>query len=264
MKKIILFLLVIVSLGSCSDYQKVLKSVDNEAKLVMIDTLMNRGKYSKAITLFEQVITQYRGTDKAPELALKYGEALFKNGQYPTSAGQFERYADAYAFAPKVEYALFMEGRSYAEMAAVYSKDQAYTIKAIAKLQDYINNYPDGEYVTKSNEQISALRYILDKKAYEIAKNYHHRNAFIPAITTFENFIADHPGSEYLDDAHFYLLDSEFQYAEKSIITAMGERLDKAKEYYDVFKRRYPNSEYRAEADKILVKINELKTKNNL
>ncbi len=264
MKKIVVLVFVLTALASCSKYQKVLKSTDNDAKLAMIDTLMNRKKYNKAITLFEQVIQQYRGTDKAPELAVKYGDALYYSGRYPTAAGQYERYADAYALAPKVEYVKYMEGKSYAAMSATYARDQEYTDKAILRLQDYINKYPNGEYVKQSNEVIDALRFKLDKKAYEIAKNYHHRSAYIPAISALENFIAEHPGSEYQDDAHFYLLDSEYSYAIKSISTQIESRLEVAKKYYDNFVRRYPESEYRAEADKILVKINEFKTQNTI
>lgn len=259
MKNVVVLLLMVAALASCSNYQKAYKGVDNEAKLAMIDTMMKKEKYGKAIALFEQVVQQYRGTDKAPELALKYGEALFENGQYPTAAGQFERYADAYAFAPKVEYSLFMEAKSYSKMAAVYSRDQTYTNKAIAKLQDYINNYPEGEYVSQANTEISDLRFILDKKAYEIAKNYHHRDAYIPAIAAFENFIADHPGSSFQDDAHFYLLDSEYGYADKSIYTVQSERLEIAKKYYETFVRRFPNSEYREKADEIMEKIKNYK-----
>lgn len=264
MKKIVVLVFFLTALASCSKYQKVLKSTDNEAKLVMIDTLLNRKKYNKAITLFEQVIQQYRGTDKAPELAVKYGDALFYNGNYPTAAGQYERYADAYAMSPKVEYVKYMEGKCYAEMSAIYSRDQEYTNKSIIRLQDYINKYPNGEYVKQSNEVINNLRSKLDKKAYEIAKNYHHRNAYIPAIATLENFIAEHPGSEYQDDAHFYLLDSEYSYAIKSISSQIESRLDVALKYYDNFVRRYPESEYRADADKILAKINEYKKQNNI
>jgi outer membrane protein assembly factor BamD len=259
MKNAILVLMMVLALASCSEYQKVLKGVDNEAKLVMIDTLMNRGKYTKAIVLFDQVEQQYRGTDKAPELALKYGEALFADGMFPTSAGQFERYADAYAFAPKVEYALFMEGKSYANMVAVFSRDQLYTNKAITKLQDYINNYPNGEYVSRANDEISDLRFILDQKAYEIAKNNHHRDAYIPAIATLENFIEDHPGSSFQDDAHFYLLDAQYSYAENSVYTIVPKRLEKAKKYYDTFVKRFPDSEYKERADKIMTKITEYK-----
>lgn len=257
MRNVVLILIVAVTLASCSEYQQVLKSTNNDLKLAMIDTLIKKEKYSKAITLFEQVITQYRGTDKAPELAIKYGDALFNDGLYPTAAGQFERYADAYAFADKVEYARFMEGKSYARMVAVYSRDQRHANQALTKLQDYINSYPDGQFAKEANNEVDELRKVLDKKAYQIAKNYHHRKAYIPAIATFENFITEHPGSELQDDAHYYLLESEFEYAINSIDTRVGERMDLAKKYYDTFATRFPNSEYKKEADKIMKKITE-------
>lgn len=263
MKNFIVLTILIVTLASCSPYQKALKSTDNDLKLAMIDTLMKKGKYNKTIPLFEQVVTQYSGTDKAPELGIKYGDALFATRLYPTAVGQFQRFTDTYSFDEKAEYATFMVGKSKAQMTRSYGRDQENTKEALALLQDYINAYPEGKYIQEANEEISKLRSLLDKKAYEIAKNYHHREAYIPAIKAFENFITDHPGSEFQDDAQFYLFDSEYQYAILSIDALVGERLAIAEKYYKTFISRYPSSEYRKDADKLMEKINENKFKNN-
>lgn len=264
MKNYIVLLLLAVFAVSCSPYQSALKSTDNEVKLAMIDTLLKKEKYSKAVNLFDQIIPQYRGTDKAEDLSLKYAKALYETGQYDLSAYQFERFVQSHPTSDEREFAAFMGAKSYYHMTAVYSKNQINTDRALAKLQDYINTYPDGSNVIQANVLVSELRLKLDKKAYEIAKNYHHRERYIPAIKSFENFIIQHPGSEYMDDAQYYLLESEYLYASKSTIDKMEERMDLAIKYYNTFVSRFPSSEYREDADEIMVKIEEYKSQKNI
>jgi outer membrane protein assembly factor BamD len=59
-----------------------------------------------------------------------------------------------------------------------------------------------------------------------------------------------------MDDAQFYLLDSQFQYAKKSTFNLIPERMEQAKKYYNTFIKRHPQSEYRKRADELLDEIN--------
>lgn len=260
---IVLLLLAFVAVG-CGPYQNALKSTDNELKLAMIDTLLKKEKYGKAVNLFDQIIPQYRGTDKAEELSIKYAKALYETRDYANSAYQFERFVQSHPSSDNKEYAAYMGAKSHYHMSAIYSKDQERTNVALAKLQDYINIFPEGEHTTDANGLVSDLRDKLDQKAYGIAKNYHHRDRYIPAIKSFENFIIQHPGSDYMDDAQFYLLDSQYLYATKSRIELVPERLELATKYYNTFVNRFPTSEYREDADEIMKNINDFKIKNNI
>lgn len=264
MKNYIVLLLLAIMAVSCGPYQTALKSTDNEVKLAMIDTLLKREKYSKAVNIFDQIIPQYRGTDKAEALSIKYAQALYETKDYPNSAYQYERFVQSHPTSENREYAAFMGAKSHYHMSAVYSKSQINTDRGLAKLQDYINLYPDGKYAEEANTLVSELRFKLDRKSYEIAKNYHHRNRFIPAIKSFENFIVQHPGSEFMDDAQFYLIDSQYLYAMKSRESLVLERLELATKYYNTFVSRFPASEYREDADEIMENINDFKLKNNI
>jgi outer membrane protein assembly factor BamD len=255
MKNTLLTVALLVLIASCSPYQRALKSEDSAVKIAMIDTMMKKGKYSKATMLFEQIIPKYRGTDSAADMAIKYAEALYGNEEYPVSANQYERFISSHPGHPNRELAMFMAAKSHYKMSPIYSKDQRETKIGLVKLQDYINLFPTGEYADQANALVNELRTKLDKKEFEIARNYHHRERYIPAVESFENFIIDHPGSDYQDDAHFYLLDSQFQYAILSRDLLVTERLDIAKKYYDTFAKRFPNSEYVEDAQEIIKKI---------
>ncbi|WP_124979947.1 outer membrane protein assembly factor BamD [Nonlabens xiamenensis] len=259
MKNFVFALAAAMVICSCGSYQKALKSDDVAVKTAMIDTLFAKGKYGKSLALFEQIIPVYRGTDSAAPMAIKYAKALYEDRSYVNSAYQYERFIQSHPTNPNREYAAFMAGKSHYHMSPVYSKDQTDTYTALSKLQDYINVYPNGQYATEANALIDELRLKLDKKAYEVGKQYHRfgnfRGGYISAIASFENFIINHPGSEYQDDAQFYLLDSQYNYAINSFSDLVPERLAVAKKYYDTFANRYPDSEYKEEADEILEKI---------
>ncbi len=265
-KQVTIICLIALSVVGCSKYQQAIKSTNKVYKVQIADSLMAAEKYSKAITLLEQVVPQYRGTDSAAMVTLKYANSLYNDGRYPESGYQYETYRKSYVTNDKREYATFMIGKSLYEMAPIYSKDQEPTQRALTKFQDYINLYPNGEYLEEANTLVSDMQYRLDKKAYEIAKNYHKRAPFsrggyTAAIASFENFIIDHPGSEFQDDAHYYLLESQYEYAIKSFAGLIPERMELAKEYYDTFVARFADSEYREQADQLLQKINDY---NNL
>ncbi|MGB5981129.1 MAG: outer membrane protein assembly factor BamD [Nonlabens sp.] len=256
MKNSFFFIALLLLIAACSPYQKALKSEDTMVKVAMIDTLMKKGKYGKSIALFDQVKNKYRGTDSAATMALKYAKALYEDETYILSANQYERFTTSHPTNPERDMASFMAAKSHYQMSELYSKDQRNTQIALVKLQDYINLYPNGEYTDEANVLVDELRTKLDKKAFEIARNYHHRERYIPAIESFENFIIEHPGSSYQDDAHFYLLDSEFEYAILSREEKVAGRLKLAKKYYDTFARRFPDSEYMEDANEILQRIN--------
>jgi outer membrane protein assembly factor BamD len=266
MKNLVIVLILVTTLASCGSYQKALKSEDNAVKVAMIDSLFAKGKYGKTLALFEQIIPAYRGTDSAAPMAIKYAKALYEDESYINSAYQYERFIQSHPQDPNAEVALFMAAKSHYQMSPIYSKDQTDTNIALTKLQEYINVYPSGEYLAQANSLVDELRDKLDKKAYETAKQYHHfgnfRGGYISAISAFENFILDHPGSDYQDDAQFYLLESQFEYGINSFPELVPERLAKAKKYYDTFAKRYPDSEYKEDADDILAKIEDYNSKN--
>ncbi len=256
MKKLVFLLLIAVTLVGCGQFNKALKSTNYNDKIAMIDTLMRKEKYGKALQLFEQVRAKYRGTDSAKYVRIRFADALYGDENYPNSAYQYESFARDYPQHEEHERAEFMAAKSHYQMSPIFSKDQTDTEIALAKLQEYININPKGEYLDEANVLVDELRLKLDKKAYEIAKNYHHRESYIPAIATFKNFIVEHPGSVYMDDAQFYLLDSQFQYAKKSTFNLIPERMEQAKKYYNTFIKRHPQSEYRKRADELLDEIN--------
>ena len=271
MRKLILLLSVVIVATSCSQYQKVLKSEDSGLKYSTAEKLYNEAKagegnenskFKKALRLFEQIVPEYRGKPQGQKLVFLYADTYYELGDYYLAGYQFERFVETYPQSEKLEEAAFKGAKAYYFLSPRYDLDQTETHKAIEKLQGFINRFPESEKLDEANELVTELRVKLEKKAYEIAKQYHHTRNYKSAITAFNNFISEYPGSPFREKAFYYKFDSAYQYAINSYAYAMPERLKTARNYYQDYLRYYPEGEFVEEAQTAFTDIKE--TEQNL
>ncbi|AWH85627.1 outer membrane protein assembly factor BamD [Flavobacterium album] len=254
---ILLFALV---LTSCSQFQKALKSDDIKLKYEVAEKLYEKGKYSKAIRLFEQIAPSYRGKPQAEKMFYMYSQSLYKTRQYYSAGYQFESFTAGYPRSEKLEEASFLGAKSYYQLSPRYSLDQTDTYKALDKLQAFINNFPNSQLMPEANLLVKELREKLEKKAYEIAKQYHQTGEYFgdynAAIKAFDNFIIDFPGTPLKEDALYYKFDASYLLAINSVPSKMLQRLNDAKDNYNALVKFKPDTKYKAEADASLARIN--------
>jgi len=219
------------------------------------EDLYNAGKYAKANRLFAQIVPNYRGKPQAEKLMYLYADSYYKMKDYYVAGYQLERFASSYPKSEKLEDASFFSAKSYYKLSPIYSKDQTETAEAIGKLQEFINLFPESKYIAEANELIKELDFKLEKKAYEIAKQYNLISDYQASIKSFDNFAFEFPGSKLREDAFFYRFDSAYQLAVNSVERKKKYRLEKAKEYYNTFKNTYTDSKYVENADDMVLVI---------
>lgn len=260
MKKFLALFTIIGFLTSCSEYQKALKSEDVAVKFVSATKMYEAKKYSKAIRLFEQIAPSYKGKPSAEKMFYMYSQSLYKTEQYYLAGYQFENFAASYPKSEKIEEASFLGAKSFTYLSPVYSLDQTDTNKAIDKLQNYIDTYPEGQNLAEANLLVKKLREKLEKKAYENAKIYYTISDFKAAIVAFDNFIINFPGTPFKEKALFYKLDSAYLLAINSVPSKMKERLENAKTAYTSLIKFKADTAYKSKADVMLARIeNDLK-----
>ena len=270
MTKFFYILIACTILSSCSEYQKALKAEGEDAiatKFKMGEALYKEGKFGKANRLFAQIVPNYRGKPQAEKLMYLYSNTFYQMKDYYVAGYQFERFASSYPKSEKVEEASFLSAKSYYELSPVFSKDQKETKDAIEKLQEFINVFPDSEYVSDATTLVQELDFKLEKKAYGIAKQYNQISDFPASVRSFDNFIFEFPGSKLREDALFYRLDSAYKLAIRSVeykntvqnglIYLKKERLETAKEYSEAFQKTYANSKYIEDVNEMTLAIND-------
>ncbi len=264
MKKLIFLILTISLFVSCSDFQQLVRRGKTAEQYQAAEKYYNEGKYKKAIALFELVVPAYRGKPQAERVSYYEANAYYALGDFYIANYKFDRFAKSYPKSDKVEEARFKGARSKAELSNRSSLDQTETNQALEKFQSFINDYPKSNYLAKANEYTQNLDQRLEKKFYDIAKRYHHRELYKPAIASFDNYLLDYPGSKYMDEALYYRLESAYELAIKSFDDLIPTRLEETLEFYELFETRVRNEEIKEKGAIILGKIKEYQEKINL
>ena len=256
MKKLIIIGCLAVLFTSCGEYQKALKSTDSSVKYAEAEKQYKNKKYKKAIRLFDNIQSEYAGRPQGERLFFLFGDAYYQTGQYGLASYQFERLQRLYPRSDKAMESAFLEAKCYYLQVPVYSVDQTYTNQALEKLQYFIDRYPNSDYAKEANEMILELVTQLEKKEFEIAKQYNLIRDYQAAMKTLDNFLSNNPGSIFREEALYTRLHSAYEWAINSIEIKQEERLKTAKEAYDNLLIAFPETKYRKNADYMLGKVN--------
>jgi len=251
LKKGFSLLAILLLLSSCSEYQQLLKKGDLAAKTKAAEEYYNAGEYKKALRLFELIVPAYRGKPQAERILFWEADTYYHLRDYYISGYKFERFTVAFPKSDKREESEFKAARSTYELSARYSLDQTETNEGIEKLQRFINDYPESVYLEESNKYAKELQGKLERKYYEIAKRFHHREIYKSAIKAFDNYLIEYPGTEYTEKVLYYKQESAYELAINSFNNLIPERLKAAKEYNETYLQYGKDENYIKKAQKI-------------
>ncbi|WP_299122368.1 outer membrane protein assembly factor BamD [uncultured Winogradskyella sp.] len=248
MKRGLYILLISIVLISCSDFQKTLRSEDIAEKFTIATELFEAEKYSKSYRLLDQILPKYRGKPQAEKLTYMHAMCSYNLKDYYIASYHFDKFISLYPASEKAEEAAFLAAKGYYYNSPVYSKEQKETVEAIEKLQLFVNAHPNSEYLAEANTLVKELDFKLEKKAYEIARQYNLIKDYKASVKSFNNFLLEFPGASLRSKAMFYRFDAAYNLAVNSIDSLKEQRLNEAIGYYNTLKRSYPNSEFLEDA----------------
>lgn len=251
----IIFLTAVIVLGSCTGHQKLLKSTDNDAKYDAAMDFYEDNDYYKALQLFQQLINFYKGTEKAEKLQYYYAYCYYEQKDFLLASYYFKRFSQNFPRSVFAEEALFLSAYCYYLDSPKSTLDQSNSIQAINELQLFIDIFPDSERVEQASDLIDQLRMKLEKKDFDIANLYFKMGRYAAAIKSYENILKGNPSSPHKEDILFNVLQSNYNYALKSINRKQDERFQSAIDAYNEFKFQFPESEYMKAANSIEASI---------
>ena len=246
---IILFFSLLIFLGGCSEYQKVLKSSDINLKYDKALEYYGEKEYYKAYPLFEELIAIYRGTEKAENLMYMYAYSDYYLKDYILAAHRFSQFVKTFPVSERAEECQFMVGLCNYKNSPKASLDQTNTVIAINELQLFTNLYPNSELVDSCNVIIDELLEKLAKKRFEKANLYLQTENYKSAIIAYKNFLDDFPDTEYREESEFLIFKSSHFLALNSVESKKSERIDNAIKAYITFVDSFSGSKYLKKAE---------------
>ncbi len=253
--RILLTITALVALSACSRYQKILKSTDLDLKFKAAVEYYDDEKYNKAYPLFDELLTLYRGTQKAQDVYYYFAFTNYHLKDYLLAAYHFKNFYKTFPKSPNAEECAFMVGYCYYLESPVYSLDQTYTYKAINELQLFVNTNRQSTRLPECNKYIQELRKKLERKSYERANLFYKTEYYQAAVVAFNNTLNDFPDTQYREELLFSRLKATYELAANSIESKKLQRFIESKTAYFEFIETYPNSENAKEAAEMYAKI---------
>jgi outer membrane protein assembly factor BamD len=184
---------------------------------------LDKKKYQKAQDQFNQIVISGSHTELGDDALFYLAESYFLNKEYILATAEYERLVRRMKFSPLVEKARWRICQCFVEESPKFYLDQEYTLKALERLQEFIDEYPDSEFAVQAGQTILRLRNKMGKKAYEAGILYIKLGVYDSAIISFEDMLANYYDTDYAEEAMVGIIRG---------YTLMGEK-DKAKKYFD-------------------------------
>jgi outer membrane protein assembly factor BamD len=245
-----LALILLIVQPSCK-YQKIKKSKDSKVKYEAAVKYFEEKEYGRALTLFEDVMAIYKGTEEGQDVLFKYSYCNYYLEDYILAGYYFRKFAETYPNAKNTEESRYMSAYCYFLDAPKYKLDQGTTNKALQEYQFFISKYPNSSRIAECNETIDKLRYRLEIKSYESAKLYLKIGYYNAAVISFKNCLTEFPDTQFEEEILYDILIAQNMYAEKSVSEKQKERYTETVATYNDLVKKYPATKHLKSAEKI-------------
>lgn len=245
-----------ILLASCGEYQKVLKSRDADYRLDFAKRAFEQKKYTQAATVLEDIVTQFKGSEKAEDSLYLLALSHYENKDYETAGSYFKTYYTRFPKGKYTELARYYAGYGYYLDSPEPQLDQSGTINAIQELQAFLDYFPKSDKVANAQNAIFELQDKLTLKQLENAQLYYNLGTYMgnnyeSAVIVARNAIKDYPYSKYKEDLELLILKARYQEARESIDEKKPDRFREVIDEYYSYINNYPDTPNREEADNI-------------
>jgi outer membrane protein assembly factor BamD len=246
---IILAAIALYGISSCSDYEKLLKSNDYDKKYHAALKYYDEGECSRTLSILEELIPIYKATARAETIYYYHAYSNYCVEDYVLAAYFFRNFVKLYPNSKHAEECAYMNAYCFYQLSPRYTLDQEDTKMAIKEMQSFINRFPNSSRIEQCNKLIDQMRGKLEKKYFEIARQYYHTEDYKAAITAFQTLLKDFPDTKYREEVLFLSVKSSYRYAKLSVVTKQEERYSATVDFYYKFVVAFPQSKYANEVE---------------
>ena len=248
---LILVLLCLVAFSSCNDFNRLVKSTDNEMKYEVAMDYYDRGDYNHALQLFDLLQASFRNTPKGEAITYRTALCYYYQDDYDIASYYFQRFTQTYPFSKDAEKAAYMNAYCNYLLSPESGLDQTNTHNAIKQLNSFIERYPNSDSLDRANELLTNLNDKLEEKDYNMCRLFYRMENYSAAITSFENMLKKYPNTAHREEILADMAKTYYDYAENSIAEKQRERYESCIEQCNTLSYLYPGSKYLDDAQGI-------------
>jgi outer membrane protein assembly factor BamD len=267
---IILSTFVLALTGCAGEYNKVFKSNDMAYRYEYAKQSFAEGKFVRAASLLQDLVTIKKGSDEAQEALYMLGMAEYMSKDFESASATFKKYYQTYPKGAYAEQATFYVGQALYESAPEPRLDQTPTNGAINAYQLFLDTYPDSPLRPEATKRLYELYDKLVQKELLSAQLYYNLGGYFgninsnsesnytSSIIVAQNALKQFPYTDLREDFALIIMKSKFELAENSSEERRLERYRDAEDECYGFLNEYPESKDCALAQKYITKCKKI------
>lgn len=246
---IVLMVTVLAAISCKSQYDALLASQDVPEKYKAAFEYFEKGKYSKAASLFESMKLIVSGLPQEDTVNFYTALSHYRFGDLVTAESAFSSFYSSFPRSPFVNEARFLYLECLYSQTLRYELDQLPTHKAMAAVNEFMVDFPDNEYSARCREMMDDFKNRLERKAFEAARIYYTTEDYKAAHYAFKDVLKENAETQYREKVLYYVALSSYKLALNSIVSKQKERFMTFTDEYYNFIGEYPESQYRKGID---------------
>jgi len=272
-KYILVSFCAVLLFSSCAhEFNTVFKSQNYSYKYEYAKECFANGKYTRAITLLQELVTMQKGTENGQECLYMLAMAEYCAKDYATAAEYFKKYYQSYPKGYYADMAKFFTGQSLYMCTPEPRLDQSETLLAINEFQEYLDLFPEAKMRDDAQDRLLGLQAKLVLKELHNARLYYNLGSYFgnctnggnnyeACIITSQNALKDFPYTPIREEFAILIMKSKYELAQMSVEEKKLDRYQDAEDECYGFINQYPDSKERSTAEKYIKKCKEI-TKN--
>lgn len=249
--------------GCAAEFNKVYKSTDYDYKYEYAKESFASGKFNRAISLLQELVTIKKGTDEGEECLYMLGMAEYCARDYESASATFKKYFNTYPKGLYAEQASFYIGQSLYQSTPEPRLDQTMTVGAINAYQQFLDIFPDSHLRKQAQNRLFDLQDKLVQKEYLSAKLYYNLGDYFgnctnggsnyeACIITAQNALKTYPYTKMREDFSILIMKSKFELAQQSVEAKRLDRFRDAEDECYGFINEFPESDMKKTAEKYI------------
>ena len=163
----------LAALASCNDFNRLVKSTDNEMKYEVAMDYYERGDYNHALQLFDLLQASFRNTPRGENITYRTAQCYYMQHDYEIAGYYYNRFLQVYPFSKDAEKAAYMSAYCSYMDSPESGLDQTNTHNAIKQLKGFIERYPKSDSLDRANYLLADLNNKLEEKDYRTSNRAH-------------------------------------------------------------------------------------------
>jgi outer membrane protein assembly factor BamD len=204
-------------------------------------------EYRGAIEDYQHLIDQYPFSPYAEDAELKVGLGYYQLHNYAQAIGTLSDFVQMHPTSKELDLASYYLGMSYFSQIGRTDQDQSNTALALVQFQTIERRFPESNFGELAVLQIAICREVLARHEYLIGDFYFKRANFRAAESRMAELMAKYPDTPIAPEALYQLAVT---------LEKQGKKYSAA-QAFAALKLHFPKTQFAAEADKELKKLNQ-------